>query len=280
MSATPHTVRRAESPSAQHAFQFAGRSGGSRWLLVAAVAMVGSAVLVFVLDAGAPPDAGGANAAVPSPVSADAPDVERWSTERAAAVVHPGAHVVAEALPSDLAPRSEPLDADRERWSEADFYTELLALAGTEAFDRAVASALDRSRPAAERFAALRASYDVHGADSSATFLRAAVELVDSAEPNSESTPRAAVHWLGVRAAREPASREVLEQLCFAPDVDVELRSAGACALLLGAPAADLARLEQRFSREREERIVISVQSALEARRRSADPLEQAPQEP
>jgi len=278
MSATPHIFRRpplSDSPAT------ASRFGAARWALAAAVGAASLGVLALALSPGGARHDEVAHAQATTDSIDRAPTFDAPSaslSEREAAVRHPGA--AASVADGEAPPEKAPRDPDRAKWRESDFYSELCEIESPAAFDAAVASALAADRPAAERFAALRASYDLRGAGSEPYFLRAAVELDGAGDAGSVSTARAAVHWLGERAAREPIALGLLERLSLAAGVDAELRAASVCTLVLQAPESELDRLEQRFSRDREERVAASAASALESRRRMTDPHAKALQEP
>jgi hypothetical protein len=169
--------------------------------------------------------------------------------------------------PSPQLARSVRSAQPREEWKESDFYAEFRSLEGEAAFAAAVEAALDGSRPAAECFAALRASYDLRGEASAEHFVRAASELARQHRAGHASLPRTSVHWLAKRAPSEPAARAVLETLAFEPRIEADVRAAGAFALMMATPHEDLERLERRFDRERDEQVLASASSALRARR-------------
>lgn len=189
-----------------------------------------------------------------------------------------GLEVVARSAAEEHAVEAEPAaplaersaSGPRDGWKESDFLAEFRALASESELVAAVDLALGPGRPDAEAMAALRTSFERRAQRSADHFLRAARERTDAAH-GRESVARAGVHWLGARAARDGAAREVLEELAFAPDVAPELRAASAHALVSAAPEAELDRLDSRFARVRDELVAVSARSALHSRRAPHD---------
>lgn len=263
-------------------FSFAAREQRARrelfalgGVVVAVLATVALSLRGFDGGSGAGPlNAGPASAAPVS--SGESSGVESAAAPYASAArseLAPGADRPAVAAPDiePLASSSPRSSRPRDEWKESDFYAEFRALESEAEFDAAVESALDGTRAAAESFAALRASYDVRGEASAEHFVLAAAELGKPSAPGHATLPRTSVHWLAQRAPRESAARAVLEILAFEPHVETDVRAAGAFALMMATPRDELERIERRFDRERDEQVLASVSSALQARRRSVE---------
>jgi hypothetical protein len=140
--------------------------------------------------------------------------------------------------------RGEPDDAPalvregkaRERWTEAEHVEHLRALRDEGAFHAALDAALAPGCSDAESSAALRAAYERLGAGALEHYRRAARELARPTAPGRESVARAAIHALGVRAAREAAARVLLTELACDATLDSTLRAACASAALAAVP--------------------------------------------
>jgi hypothetical protein len=258
-------------------FSFAAREQRARRELFALGGVVAAVLATVALSLRGFDGGSGAGPENLGPVSsADASSLEPAPTRYASAArseLARGPELLADDAPAIEPPASTSTRSSRPRdkWKESDFYAEFCALEGRAEFDAAVESALDGTRAPAESLAALRAAYDVRGEASAKHFVRAAAELGEPSTPGHATLPRASVHWLAQRASRESAARAVLETLAFEAHVETDVRAAGAFALMMAAPQDELERIERRFERERDEQVLASVSSALQARRRSAE---------
>lgn len=137
---------------------------------------------------------------------------------------------------------------------ENDFVRELRALARDDpaAFATRAERVLGGDGPACEQMALLRSAYAERLPGAPALFARALRELPDESSALGEAVPASIVRWLGARAPRERAARELLERLVCDEGATLSASRRGPAlrALLDSAPEPERARLSQRLAGE------------------------------
>jgi len=161
-------------------------------------------------------------------------------------VARSAAPLAATALPGepDDAPELVRQGKTRERWTEAEHLEHLRALRDESEFNAALDAALAPGCSAAGSSAALRAAYERLGSGALEHYRRAAREFAQPTALGLESVARAAIHALGVRAAREPAARTLLTELACDRTLDSTLRAACASAALAAVPLEELGEFD------------------------------------
>lgn len=251
-------------------------------LALLVLALGGAAILVVRSDADASAEPA-VDPAAPLVVAggADMPDGE--ASRRVPVATRP-ARAAAPADGVSRVEREPPSDERRGPRTEAEHCAVLRLLARSDpaAFGLRAEEILAGNGPAYEQFAALRAAYEEDWPGAADLYARAVRGLPTASGAQAESVPQTLVHWLGLRAPREPRAREALAGIAWgiAAPVEPGLRIRALRALVLSSPEADLALIAARIHAEGDPDVHSAGRAALDERARPAPNLDSSQELP
>jgi hypothetical protein len=202
--------------------------------------------------------------AVPAPVSAPVP-VPGARGEVAASSV--GLDELEALAPARRERAASPATSATERDLRAAYLRRARSEPGS--LERLAAGVLASDGAKSEKVALLLTLDDVRSPETVAWLEHAAKSLPDASNAEGESVPSFAIRRLSRRAADDSAATAALGRLAFeSSDLAPELRRRAAAGYAARCPAAEIAALAPRLSRERDELVIAGVLAALEARER------------